>query len=278
MTIPDGFTFSQGSLQAYVDCPRLFELRYLLRVAWPEVEESPNLEHERRRQGGLAFHRMIAQVSAGVPASLVAETVTDLDVARWWANYVDTPPPNLPAHRYAEITLSAPLLDNRLVAKYDLIAVEPGVRSVIVDWKTYRSRPDRGRLAARLQTRVYAYLLARAGHEIHGGHPPKPDQIEMIYWFADFAGDPERFAYSAPQLAADGVYLTSLIESIRAHTDGEFPKTARAGRCTYCQYGPLCDRGTGTAFGDDAEDALGRLDDTDLNLSFDFEQIAEVEY
>lgn len=278
MTFPDSFTFSQASFQAFVDCPRLFELRYVLHVAWPEVDENPTLERERHRQGGLAFHRMIAQESAGVPVARLAQTIVDPDVARWWTNYLSAPPPDLPANRYAEITLTAPLLGHRVMAKYDLVAVEPAAQAIVVDWKTYRRRPERARLAARLQTRVYTYLLARAGHELNGGHPPEPAHIEMIYWFAEFAGDPERFVYSAAQRDADGVYLTSLIESIRAHARDGYPKTDSAERCTYCQFGPLCDRGTGIGSGDGTDEALDLLGEADLDLSFDFEQVAEIEY
>jgi hypothetical protein len=51
----------------------------------------------------------------------------------------------LPQKRYPEITLSALL--EVLLAKYDLIAVEPGQRAVIVDWKTAERRPKRERLS-----------------------------------------------------------------------------------------------------------------------------------
>ena len=39
--LPDDFHFSQGSLQDYVDCQRRFQLRYLMKLAWPAVDAEP---------------------------------------------------------------------------------------------------------------------------------------------------------------------------------------------------------------------------------------------
>lgn len=278
MTLADGFQFSQASLQAFVDCPRRFQLRYAERIAWPDLAPGPAMEHERRLLAGQAFHRLVAQHTTGIDPEQLAPTVAGHDLERWWRNYLTTPPPGLPALRYAEIMLTAPMTGYRLVAKYDLLAVAPGERAVIVDWKTYRSRPTRPTLAARLQTRVYAYLLARAGQEINGGQPPAPEQIEMVYWFAEFPSEPASFAYDEAQSRADEVYLTSLIETITGLGDDQYALTSDQKRCRHCQYAPLCDRDSGTS--DEAESFLvgDDPDDTDLDLPFDFEQIAEVEY
>ena len=48
MTLPPTFQFSQNSLQDYVDCPRRFQLRYLLRQPWPAVESEPLSEYEHK--------------------------------------------------------------------------------------------------------------------------------------------------------------------------------------------------------------------------------------
>ncbi len=69
--------------------------------------------------------------------------------------------------------LSAPLGKHRLLAKYDLIAVQDG-KATIYDWKTYRKRPRNEWLAARTQTRVYRALLVQAGAHLNKGQPFDP--------------------------------------------------------------------------------------------------------
>jgi hypothetical protein len=276
MSLPTNFQFSQGSLQDYADCPRRFQLRYLLRLAWPAAEAEPAIENERYLQQGAAFHRLVHQHTLGIPLERLSGMVADEDLCRWWHNYLARPLDNLPSSRYPEIVLSAPVSGHRLVAKYDLVSVEVGRRAVIVDWKTYRKRPRRGWLAARLQTRVYPFLLVRAGSHLNAGQPIQPEQVEMIYWFSNFPADPERFAYDAAQYRADEVVLSSLIEEIQGLGDGDFPLTAQERRCHYCPYRSLCQRGIRAGAFDQAEEESEVRDDFDVSL--DFEQIAEVEY
>ncbi|MGC1378508.1 MAG: PD-(D/E)XK nuclease family protein, partial [Anaerolineales bacterium] len=59
--IQNPFTFSQSSLQDYVDCARRFQLRYIEHLQWPAVETAPVLENERRQLEGQQFHRMAQQ-------------------------------------------------------------------------------------------------------------------------------------------------------------------------------------------------------------------------
>jgi CRISPR/Cas system-associated exonuclease Cas4 (RecB family) len=287
MTLPTDFQFSQGSLQDYVDCPRRFQLRYIQRLAWPAVEAEPALENERYLQQGAAFHRLVHQHLLGLLPERLSSTITDEDLSRWWHNYLEGRPADLPASRYPEVVLSAPVSGYRLIAKYDLVAVDPvlggvegrGQRAVIVDWKTSRKRPRQKWLAERLQTRVYPYLLVRAGShllEIGNWRSFQPEQVEMVYWFANFPEDPERFLYDAGQYDADDDYLASLIEEIKSLGGEDFPLTAQERRCRYCPYRSLCRRGTKAGALDEAEDEPEWGDDFEIAL--DFEQIAEIEY
>lgn len=282
MTLPPDFQFSQGSLQDYVDCPRRFQLRYLLRVAWPAIEAEPALENEHHLQQGAAFHRLVHQHLLGIVPERLSGSISDPDLARWWHNYLAAPPPHLPPSRYPESVLSAPVGGtglaghHRLVATYDLVAVDAGQRAVIVDWKTFRQRPQRKWLAGRLQTHVYPYLLVRAGRLLNAGQSLPPEQVEMLYWFANFPEAPQRFAYDVAQYHADEAYLGSLIEEIGHRGDGDFPLTVDERRCRYCAYRSLCQRGTTAGTFEAAEDELESGDDLDLVL--EFEQIAEVAY
>ena len=166
MPLPADFQFSQASLQDYVECPRRFQLRYLLQLRWPAPEAEPAEEHERHMHDGETFHRLIHQHRLGIPVEVpqpgAGEEGSSL-LAQWWSAYLGAPPPDLPRLQYPELPLSAPLGEHRLVAKFDLVAIEPGRRAVIVDWKTSRRRSSRSFLSARLQTRVYRYALAQAG-------------------------------------------------------------------------------------------------------------------
>lgn len=269
MTLPTHFT--QASLQDYADCPRRFQLRYVERVAWPALEADSALENERHMQQGIAFHRLAHQHALGIPEEQLARTVSDADLRRWWHNYLTRGPDDLPAARYPEIALSAPLGDYRLVAKYDLIAI--GQRAIIVDWKTSRKRSRRKWLFERLQTKVYPYLLVRAGAHLNGGQPLAPEQVEMVYWFADFPDDPARFPYDVAQYEADAAYLTSLVGRI---ANPPYPLTTDEQHCRYCRYRSLCRRGVEAGPFDEMEDAATPDDEFDFNL--DLEQIAEIEY
>jgi len=308
MTLPTDFQFSQGSLQDYVDCPRRFQLRYIQRLAWPAVEAEPALENERHLQQGAAFHRLVHQHLLGFLPERLSGAIADEDLSRWWHNCLEGGPADLPVSRYPEVVLSAPVSGHRLVAKYDLVAVGPVLsssasltvnsdegteqRAVIVDWKTSRRRPRRKGLAERLQTRVYPYLLLRAGSHLNEDRPFQPEQVEMVYWFANFPEDPERFPYDATQYDVDGDYLASLIEEIKELAlspvlspvegppkglgDEDFSLTTQEWRCRYCPYRSLCQRGTRAGALDEAEDEPEWGDDFEIPL--DFEQIAEIEY
>ena len=246
MPLPDNFQFSQASLQDFVDCPRRFHLRYLLNVAWPAAEAEPIEEQERRVQLGMAFHRMVQQQLVGIPEVRIARMAVDPDLERWWRNYcVYRPADILPAGsvaRYPEVTLTAALADHRLVAKFDLVVVQPGIKAVIFDWKTSPVRTKLLTLKARLQTRVYRYLLVRSGAHFNEGQPLVSAQVEMIYWFAEHPESPVRVPYDDVQYRADTVYLTGLIEEIQAMPDEAFAPTDDEKRCKYCPYRSYCDR------------------------------------
>ncbi len=272
--LPDTFQFNQGSLQDYLDCPRRFQLRYILEQPWPAVESEPLLEHEQYAGRGRRFHQLLEQHTAGLPVETLTASLADADLARWWRNYLNTPPPgvlSLPLRR-AEVVLSAPIAGHRLVARYDLLAMEPGQRAVIVDWKTERKRPTRAQLAERMQTRVYRYLLVEAAQAWNAA-PLPPEQVEMIYWFAEFPAEPEIFAYDAAQHAADSQYISDLIAQIAMRTDAIFPLTPQARHCRFCVYRSLCDRGSA------ADSTLpGEQEREPDPLAFEWSDIEEIAY
>lgn len=277
-TVPLEFQFSQGSLQDYVTCPRRFELRYLLRAAWPAVEAEPVAEQERRLAAGQTFHRLVQQHQVGIPAERLARfAAVDADLERWWQNYAAYRPwESVAGRHFPEVGLSAALAGHRLVAKYDLVVVSPEGEAVIFDWKTSEKRTERRRLEAALQTRVYRYVLVRAGAALNNGRAFAPERVTMVYWFAQYPASPERFAYDAAQYAADEAYLTRLIAEATARLPGDFPLAADERVCRYCLYRSLCDRGQRAGALEAWEDAPEADDGLDFEL--DFDQIGEIAF
>lgn len=272
--LPAHFQFSQSSLQDYADCARRFQLRYMERLAWPAPEAEPLLAFEQHQALGERFHELVHRHLIGIPAERLSPLAADEPLRHWWENYLRTGLRGLPQQRHPEITLTAPLGAYRVIAKYDLIAVEPGQQAVIMDWKTSLQRPRRERLATRLQTVVYRYLLARAGAHLNGDQPITPEQVEMVYWFAEHPDEPERFPYSTAQFHEDEAYLRRLVGEIE--TREVFELTSDLTRCTFCTYRSLCKRGEKAG-----DYRLAEVEDTEdigAGFTFDLEQVTEIDF
>ena len=267
-------TLSQSSLQDYQDCPRRFELRYLQQLIYPAVETEPAIENEKHQQEGEYFHRLVQQHLIGIPAEQISKLANTPNLQRWWENYISaqdlTSLRELP-RLYTETTLSAPLGKLRLVAKYDLIAVNEN-KVTIYDWKTYRKRPKNEWLHSRWQTRIYRALLVQAGAHLNSGKSFAPEQIEMIYWFADFPNEPARFVYKADQFKRDWDALTKIADEIK--TASHFPLTDDVSKCSYCPYRSYCNRGIRAGDAADAELETEAEELFDIN----FEQIGEIAF
>ena len=271
MSLP--FTFSQSSLQDYVDCPRRFQLRYIQQLQWPAVETEPVLENERRQQEGQLFHRMVHQHLIGMPVESLFRMAISPDLSRWWGNYLNAP--ELQGMKdlkgiYTELTLSIPVGIHRLVAKYDLVVVRPGGGVVVYDWKTYRKRPRDEWMAARMQTRVYRAMIIQAGASLNTGTPFLPEQIEMVYWYSDFPSDPARFPYNTVQHQRDWKVLVGMINEISSHH--HYPLTPDEKKCAFCPYRSYCNRGGKAGTMEEA------IETEQGGIEINYEQIAEIEY
>jgi len=267
-------TLSQSSLQDYVDCARRFQLRYIEQLSYPAIESEPTLENEKHQQEGEYFHRLVQQYLIGIPAEQISKLANTPNLQRWWENFINST--DLAGLKdlsglYAETTLSAPLGKYRLLAKYDLIAIENG-RATIYDWKTYRKRPRNEWLSARMQTRVYRALLVHAGAHLNKNKSFEPKQIEMVYWFSDFPDEPARFSYTAAQYKRDWDTLVKLADEISAASS--YPLTDDRTKCSYCPYRSYCDRGVRAGDVGDAEAEMEAEELFDVN----FEQIGEIAF
>ncbi len=271
-TLPSPFTFSQSSLQDYNDCPRRFQLRYIERLAWPAVETEPTQEYERHQQEGSLFHRMVQQHLIGIPAERLSPLATSENLSRWWEAYQQYAP-NLDGYAlYPEYTLSAPIGEHRLVAKYDLIAIKPGEKAIIYDWKTYRKRPRDEYLAIRWQTKLYSALLGRGGSHLNGGKPIVPARIEMAYWFANYPDNPAKFAYSASKSQRDWDLIEKIVSEISSTS--KFLMSEETRPCQFCAYRSYCDRGAKAGEWDEFDGEI----EAEENFEIDFEQIGEIAF
>ena len=271
-TLPSPFTFSQSSLQDYHDCPRRFQLRYIEQLAWPAVESEPTQDYETHQQEGTLFHRMVQQQIIGVPAEKIGKLAQSDNLSRWWAAYQQHAP-NLRGYTlYAEHTLSAPIGKDRIVAKFDLIAIKSGEKALIYDWKTYRKRPRDEYLATRWQTRIYPALLAQAGLGLNGGEKIAPETIEMVYWFANFPHEPAIFKYNEAKFQRDWDSVEKAIQEI--NTAKDFSMTEDEHACRFCSFRSYCDRGKEAGNWDEFEGEA----EAEENFSIDFEQIGEIAF
>jgi hypothetical protein len=279
----DRFAFSQSSLQDFVDCRRRFLLRYLRRLAWPALQSEPARENESYFQRGKRFHRLVQQYLLGVPVdrlARLAEADPDENLQRWWDNFTGCLPAEMDGKRYVETTLAAPLGSFRLAATYDLVLIGRDGQVVIYDWKTNAHRPRRARLQERLQTRVYPYLIVQAGGTFNGRRGFSPEQVRMIYWFAEPGHAPEVFDYSSQRWEEDERCLLGLVDEIRrlaGHngrpSEENFPMCGSNDACLHCVYRSLCDRGTrGGPVVDE------NYEPEEENLDFELEQIAEITF
>ncbi|NDJ53371.1 MAG: PD-(D/E)XK nuclease family protein [Chloroflexi bacterium] len=265
--LPDVFQFSQNSLQDYVDCKRRFQLRYAQGRRWPAAPTEPLTVHEERLEQGAEFHLLVQRHLMGLtvhPSSLEGD-----HLALWWDNFIRYPIPDLPqTEQLPEVQLSTPIGSQRLLARFDLLAIEPGERIVIADWKTTHSRPSRQDLNERLQTRVYLYTLVEAGEHLFGG-PIQAEQVSLTYWFAEAPQSPITFDYDSLQHAFNKDYLADLIAEIMAQPAGldeVWPLTSALHQCKYCVYRSLCNRGEKAGRIEDADASV-----TDFNFDFDFD-------
>lgn len=282
--------FSASSLQDYVICKRRFQLRYVLGWTWPAPETDRPAEQEEHIWLGRELHRLIHQHLLGIPVERLSPMVQHPTLERWWHAYLAFIPRMRPLWVLPEVTLSAPLAGQRLIARFDAIAItdqpEPsGARVIILDWKTYRHRPSREWLAARLQSRVYPVVFLQAGAALMTSGDPS--DVELWYWFAEHPMDPERLRYSAAAYHTDVAYLENLVTEITQRIAAMkfmdliqevWPLTQDERECRYCTYRSLCRRGVVAASEEYVPDDAAFYDEAPYEVSWEAEgtQVEEV--
>ncbi len=243
-TLPEGFEFNQGVLQDLVECPRRFQLKYVQAQPWPAIEIEPALERETYDQLGRQFHRLLERHYHGVPLDAIEAGLTEHQLQIWWEAFRREPPLNLPEELLLpEVRLATAIGSQRLVCVIDLLAIDPGRRVVIVDWKTGRHRPSREAMAQRLQTRVYPFVVVEAAGQYFGG-PVEPARVSMVYWFSSYPDQPHVFHYDETQHQRTRSDLERLLQEVEHRlASGQWDMTPDERLCSYCVYRSLCGRG-----------------------------------
>ena len=274
--LPDGFAFSQATLQDFVDCPRRFQLRYVQGQQWPAVMAEPLSEYEAFVRRGTQFHRLVERHQLGLPAAEIAAELGDEVLRAWWDAYLGFEMlHSMPGERFPELRLSAELFGARALAALDLVIVEPGARVTIFDWKTHGRALRRSWLAWRMQTVLYPYLVAAVGPGMWGSWL-RPEMVSMVYWFPAEANSPVVFAYSEQQHQEYGARLVGLIQAIRGGDEGGvWPLTSELRLCEHCQFRSRCGRGIIAGAFDEFEGVEENLLDVAEGV-LDFEDVGEV--
>lgn len=275
MHLPADFHFTQNNLQDYVDCTRRFQLKYIDKVAWPALESEPVLEMEKKIEMGSRFHKLIHQSFSGVDPSILIEHCSEMELRIWFNNFLSQKSISIPAIRFPECTLAAPFNGFRLLAKYDLIAFDPDLGAMILDWKTSRKIPHRSWLEKRLQTRIYPFLLAFSESSLIHDFKVLPEFLRMSYWFTDFPDQPVTFKYDEITFQNDRLFLESLTSEIISNESSEFRKTDDIQVCRFCIYRSLCERGERAGKLEEFEEFL---DETDEISGFSFTDVEEIPF
>jgi hypothetical protein len=259
--------FSATSLQEYIECPRRFQLRYVLDAPWPALATAAPSDQEEHLRLGHRLHHLIHQHFLGLAVESSPMPGESL-LPQWWEAFLSFAAEWRGWYVAPEVALTIPIAGQRLAVRYDALAwpAQTGEDAtptcVILEWKTYSHPPQRDRLLSRMQSRVYPWALLAAGWAPPGCEISiPPDGVEMHYWLAGSPARVERFVYSGSALRTDGAYLETLIAGIAQRVETTSPKargttaatsaqaaepwelTERRQLCEVCVYRSLCGRG-----------------------------------
>lgn len=277
MILGPDFRFSQSKLSAYASCPQLFYLRYIKELDWPALVSEPVLEREQHFENGSRFHLLVQQYVAGIPKQDITQTIHDDKLMAWWNSFMQfNPVHELTGRQLAEYTLSTRVAGFALDAKFDLLVVHPDDSFTIFDWKTNQRLPSYAKLEKNFQTRVYRYVVAKAGDILIEPHETLPENIKITYWFVEFPEESVEIQYSPHAMQDDEQALSRIIHEINSLLDDSFSKTESLQMCELCQYRSYCDRGVSA--GSWSQENAESEETEDLLNSLNFDDIGEIAF
>ncbi len=244
MPIDPRFTFSANNLQDYLDCPRRFELKYLLKQSWPAEESEPVLEFEHNVQLGSRFHQTVFQYLNGLPLDLLQQALPDPELQNWLANFLAFYGSRKFERIFPEFSVRFSLQGFPCVAVFDLLGLTADRELWILDWKTSGKLPRREVLAERVQSILYPYAALQTAPAFLRDIALYPENVHMAYVYVHHERDNVLvFDYDAQAHLSNGTFLEKTVAEILAKEPGAFDCTADERRCKFCVYRSLCERG-----------------------------------
>jgi hypothetical protein len=251
-----------------------------MRTKWPALVVDDAITFEAHMEAGARFHRLIQQYLLGIPQEhldALAEADPAPNFMIWWENFLNYAATWDKTQRFVEIILVAPILNYRLLAKYDLVRFNPSTEKlVILDWKTSQKLPKREWLLEKIQTRFYRYVLTQAFPSLMHIDSIKPEKVTMKYWFAEFPSNSVDLPYDQKTFENDRAVLTGLIEEILRTPEDQFLKTRDEKKCRFCVYRSHCDRGMQA--GDLMDYENYDLEPEDMGTELNFDEIGEIKF
>jgi hypothetical protein len=275
MPLDKDFIFSANNLQDYMDCPRRFELKYLLKQSWPAITSQPVQAIEYKIQMGNRFHQLAHQYLSDIPVNLLETFIDDPDLKFWFGKFQEHIQPNLIFPYFSEFTITMPFEGFRLIAIFDFITLNGDNKIIIRDWKTTTRIPKRELYLQSIQTFLYPLMAFETrSHIFPSVDLLQQEDISMEYWFPAFPEKTITLEYSRINYDTGHEILFSLINEIAIKEPGTFTKTTNDKRCAFCQYRSLCERGIQAGkFDKDDEPA-----DEAVKDYLDFDQIDEIAF
>jgi PD-(D/E)XK nuclease superfamily len=237
---------SQAQLTLLETCPRKFQHLYIEQLGSPL-----DAEQQLRLSLGQRFHLVMQQAEMGLPVAPLVQA--DANLAHWFTAFMSAAPQiwgDAPAIvRQAEQVRTLAWAGHLLTVVYDLVILTVD-RAQILDWKTYPQPPRPQTLQRSWQTRLYPFVLAETSDYA-------PEQITMIYWFFQAAGDqaaiptPQslKFSYDRTQHQVTDHDLTRLLTQLTSWLSAyeangtAFPQVpVEAGHCASCNFAIRCQR------------------------------------
>ncbi len=224
MDLPENFYFSQNKLQDYIDCPRRFELKHLLKQEWPAIRSEPIREIEHHQRRGNQFHLFIQQYFNGLSPESIKKQTADPVLLNWWRSFELFSKTIHFEKVYPELQISAQIGEIRFYGVIDLITTDKAGNIIIYDWKTNQKKPSRTTVNQKIQTRLYRMMTALNYARFFQDAPFSPEKIRMEYWFVNDPSATMIFPYSESLFLSDQSYFLQLIESIQNTEEKGFLK------------------------------------------------------
>jgi hypothetical protein len=244
MLIPDNFCYSQNNLQDFIDCPRRFELRHLLKFDWPAEETRSLQEFEEWMVRGNAFHRYVQGYLNGIPDAIILRSISDPILSKWMNSFFALSSKfGNSVNWLPEQSFNTKLNSASFTAILDAVMVENGQTLHIFDWKTSTKLPRIKTLTERVQTLLYPVILDQNRKRFPQISNAKYI-IKMTYWFILFPDRPISFEFDANQIKQNAEKVNNIVASINTCKQDRFPLTQDNVKCKFCNYRSFCGRGT----------------------------------